>query len=115
ELVRIGPAEILVQSDESLDGLAPPGTALTRRGPELFAPLAATRAVVRCFGGAPESSGLSEHPLAMRALGGLLAYVPAARPAATKTLQHPRMYSIGGAMVLDRAPRRHLHRLEPSS
>src|SRR5207237_10069271 len=26
ELVRIGPAEILVQSDESLDGLAPPGT-----------------------------------------------------------------------------------------
>src|SRR5438874_3070835 len=115
ELVRIGPAEILVQSDESLDGLAPPGAALTRRGPELFAPLAATRAVVRCFGGVPESSGLSEHPLALRALGGLLAYVQEARPAATRTLQHPRLFAIGGTMVLDRATRRNLDLLEPSA
>ncbi|HTD76295.1 MAG TPA: DNA mismatch repair protein MutS, partial [Chloroflexota bacterium] len=115
ELVRIGPAEILVQSDESLDGLAPPGAALTRRGPELFAPLAATRAVVRCFGGVPESSGLSEHPLALRALGGLLAYVQEARPAATRTLQHPRLFAIGGTMVLDRATRRNLDLLESSA
>ena len=70
---------------------------LTRRGPELFAPLAATRAVARCFGGAPESSGLMDHPLALRALGGLLAYVQEARPGATRTLQHPRLYAVGGS------------------
>ena len=115
ELVRIGPSEILVQSDESIDSLAPPGAAITRRGPELFAPLAATRAVVRCFGGAPESSGLADHPLATRALGGLLAYVQEARPAATRTLQHPRLYAVGGTMVLDRASRRNLDLLESSA
>jgi DNA mismatch repair protein MutS len=115
ELVRISPAEILLQSDEPLDGVVPPGIALTRRGPELFAPLAATRAVVRCFGGAPESSGLAEHPLAMRALGGLLAYVQEARPAAIRTLQHPRLFAIGGTMVLDRATRRNLDLLESAA
>ena len=80
--------------------------------PELFAPLAATRAVVRCFGGAPEASGLADHPLALRALGALLAYVGEARPGATRTLQHPRLYAVGGAMVLDRATRRNLDLLE---
>jgi DNA mismatch repair protein MutS len=113
ELVRIGPAEILL--DERIDDLLPPGVAVTQRGPELFAPLAATRAVVRCFGGAPESSGLAEHPLAMRALGGLLAYIGEARPGAMRTLQHPRLYAIGGAMVLDRATRRNLDLLESSN
>src|SRR5919204_379820 len=115
ELVRIGPAEMLVQSDEQLDGVAPPGVAITRRGPELFAPLAATRAVVRCFGGAPESSGLAEHPLALRALGGLLAYIQEARPGASRTLQDPRLFAIGGTMVLDRATRRNLDLLESSA
>ena len=93
ELVRIGPAEVLRDADTSVDDLLPPGAATTRRGPELFAPLAATRAVVRCFGGAPEASGLTDHPLALRALGALLAYVGEARPGATRTLQHPRLYA----------------------
>lgn len=114
ELVRIGPAEVLVETGESLDGIAPPGSVTTQRGPEIFAPLAATRAVVRCFGGAPEASGLADHPLAMRALGGLLAYVQEARPGATRTLEHPRLYAIGGTMVLDRASRRNLDLLESS-
>ena len=114
ELVRIGPSEVLIAEEEH-GQILPQGTVTTRRGPELFAPLAATRAVVRCFSGAPESSGLAEHPLAMRALGGLLAYIAEARPSATKTLQHPRLYSIGGAMVLDRATRRNLDLLESSS
>ncbi|MCA1644983.1 MAG: DNA mismatch repair protein MutS [Chloroflexi bacterium] len=113
ELIRIGPAEVLAAEDVS--ALLPPGTTATRRGPELFAPLAATRAVVRCFGGAPEASGLTEHPLALRALGGLLAYIGEARPAATRTLQHPRLYTMGGSMVLDRATRRNLDLLESSS
>jgi DNA mismatch repair protein MutS len=114
ELVRIGPSEVLIAEEEHGQVL-PAGTVTTRRGAELFAPLAATRAVVRCFGGAPESSGLAEHPLAMRALGGLLAYVAEARPGATRTLQHPRPYTIGGSMVLDRATRRNLDLLEASS
>jgi DNA mismatch repair protein MutS len=113
ELVRIGPAEVLVDEDHSK--LLPQGTAITRRGAEWFAPLAATRAVVRCFGGAPESSGLAEDPLALRALGGLLTYIAEARPGATRTLQHPRLYSVGGSMVLDRATRRNLDLLESSS
>ena len=113
ELVRIGPSEVLIAEEPGQ--LLPQGTVTTRRGPALFAPLAATRAVVRCFGGAPESSGLVEHPLALRALGGLLAYIAEARPGATKTLQHPRLYTIGGSMVLDRATRRNLDLLESSS
>src|SRR5712664_275101 len=106
ELIRIGPAEVLVAED--LSALLAQGTVSTRRGAEIFAPLAATRAVVRCFGGAPESSGLAEYPLALRALGGLLAYIAEARPGATRTLQHPRLYTIAGSMVLDRATRRNL-------
>jgi DNA mismatch repair protein MutS len=95
--------------------MAPPGSTLTRRGAELFAPLAATRSVARCFGGASESTGLMEHPLAVRALGGLLAYVQEARPGATRTLQHPHLYAVGGSMVLDRATRRNLDVLESSA
>jgi DNA mismatch repair protein MutS len=115
ELVRIGPAEILTEATQPLEAVAAPGSVLTRRGPELFTPLAAARTVVRCFGGAPESSGLGDHPLAMRALGGLLAYVQEARPGATRTLSHPRLYTVGGAMVLDRASRRNLDLLESSA
>jgi DNA mismatch repair protein MutS len=115
ELIRIGPAEILLETDHALDDIAPPGSTLTRRGAELFAPLAATRTVARCFGGAPESTGLTEHPLAVRALGGLLAYVQEARPGVTRTLQHPHLYAVGGSMVLDRATRRNLDLLESSA
>jgi DNA mismatch repair protein MutS len=115
ELVRIGPSEILVESGELVDGLAPTGATLTLRGAELFAPLTATRTVSRCFGGAAESTGLNEHPLAVRALGGLLAYVQEARPAAIRTLQHPRLYAVNGAMVLDRVTRRNLDVLESSA
>jgi DNA mismatch repair protein MutS len=115
ELVRIGPAEILAETSEPLDDVVPPGSTVTRRGPEAFAPLTATRAVVRCFGGAPESTGLSENPLAIRALGGLLSYVQEARPAATRTLQYPRLYAVGGTMVLDRATRRNLDILESAA
>ena len=115
ELVRIGPAEVLVETGEALEDLAPPGSTITRRGAEVFAPLAASRSVVRCFGGAPESTGLNDHPLAVRALGGLLAYVQEARPTATRTLQHPRLYAVGGTMVLDRATRRNLDVLESSA
>src|ERR1051326_2504723 len=114
ELIRIGPAEILADASEALDAVIPPGATVTRRGPEVFAPLIATRTVVRCFGGAPEATGLNEHPLATRALGGLLAYVQEARPAATRTLQYPHLYAVGGTMVLDRATRRNLDILESS-
>ena len=68
------------EDDSGLGSALPSGAVPTLRGPELFALSAATRAVVRCFGGAPESSGLAEQPLAMRALGALLAYVGEARP-----------------------------------
>ncbi|MDQ6673503.1 MAG: DNA mismatch repair protein MutS [Chloroflexota bacterium] len=115
ELVRIGPAEVLRDPDTSTDDLLPPGAVATRRGPELFAPLAAARAVARCFGGVAEASGLTDHPLALRALGALLAYVGEARPGATRTLQHPRLYAIGGSMVLDRASRQNLDLLEPAA
>jgi DNA mismatch repair protein MutS len=115
ELIRIGPAEILADASEVLEAVIPPGATVTRRGPEVFAPLIATRTVVRCFGGAPEATGLNEHPLATRALGGLLAYVQEARPAATRTLQYPRLYAVGGTMVLDRATRRNLDILESAS
>jgi DNA mismatch repair protein MutS len=115
EVVRIGPAEILLEGGETLEGVALPGATITRRGAEVFAALAARRGVARCFGGALESTGLGEHPLAIRALGGLLAYVQEARPTATRTLQHPRLYAVGGTMVLDRATRRNLDVLESSA
>jgi DNA mismatch repair protein MutS len=116
ELVRIGPAEcLLVDDDTNLAALLPPGTAVTRRGAEVFAPTATARSVGKCFGGALESTGLADHPLTLRALGALLAYIQEARPAATRTLQHPRLYAVGGAMVLDRASRRNLDLLESSA
>jgi DNA mismatch repair protein MutS len=114
ELVRIGPAEVLHDPDTSVDDLLPPGAVTTHRGPELFAPLAATRTLARCFGGVAEASGLTDHPLAVRALGALLAYVGEARPGATSTLQHPRLYAIGGSMVLDRASRANLDLVDSS-
>jgi DNA mismatch repair protein MutS len=114
ELVRVGPAECLISHDVAHD-LLPPGAATTPRGPELFSPSPAMRVVQRTFGGAPEASGLIEHPLAMRALGALLAYVAEARPGVTRTLQHPRLYAVGGAMVLDRASRRNLDLLESAA
>ncbi len=116
ELVRIGPAEcLLTEGDDAIVSVLPPGVATTRRGPELFAGTAARRAVVRTFGGAPEASGLIEQPLALRAIGALLAYVQEARPGVTRTLQHPRIYAVGGAMVLDRASRKNLDLLESSA
>ena len=57
---------------------------------------------------------MTEHPLVVRALGGLLAYVQEGRPGATRTLQHPRLYAVGGSMVLDRATRRNLDLLDSS-
>ncbi len=115
EMVRIGPSEVLLASDQPVDDIALPGTTFTRRGPEVFAPLSATRAVARCFAGVADSTGLTEHTLAMRALGGLLGYIDEARPGATRTLQHPRLYAVNGAMVLDRATRRNLDLLESAS
>jgi DNA mismatch repair protein MutS len=117
ELIRIGPAECLLSvGQEHFFGPAlPPGAVATLRGPELFAPQAATRSLVRAFGGAPEAGGLTDRPLALRAVGALLAYVQEARPGATSTLQFPRLYEVGGAMVLDRATRRNLDMLESSA
>src|SRR6266536_3085661 len=114
ELVRVGPAECLFTADFARD-LLPPGAVATERGAELFAPSAAVRAVQRTFGGAPEATGLTEQPLALRALGALLTYIGEARPGVTRTLQHPRTYTVGGAMVLDRASRRNLDLLESSA
>jgi DNA mismatch repair protein MutS len=48
-------------------------------------------------------------------MGALLAYVQEARPGMTRTLQHPRVYAVGGAMVLDRATRRNLDLIESST
>lgn len=114
ELVRVGPAECLLTNDFPADVL-PPGSVTTPRGAEMFAPTAALRVVQRTFGGAPEASGLVDQPLALRALGALLTYVGEARPGVTRTLQYPRLYAVGGAMVLDRASRRNLDLLESSA
>ncbi len=114
ELVRVGPAECLLPPEFAAD-LLPPGAASTTGGAEHFAPTAATRVVQRTFGGVPEATGLVDQPLALRALGALLAYVAEARPGVTRTLQHPRLYAVGGAMVLDRASRRNLDVLESSA
>jgi DNA mismatch repair protein MutS len=115
ELVRIGPAEcLLVEGEDHLVDALPPGAVATKRGPELFALQAATRTLVRSLGGTPEASGLVDTPLALRAVGGLLAYVQEARPGATRTLQYPRLYEVGGAVVLDRASRRNLELIDSS-
>jgi DNA mismatch repair protein MutS len=114
ELTRVGPAECLVcqGQEEQLANALPPGTVTTIRGADVFAPHAASRALVRAFGGAPEAGGLTDYPLALRAVGALLAYVHESRPGATASLQFPRVYDVAGAMVLDRATRRNLDVLE---
>ncbi len=115
EITRIGPAECLAaQDDDAIEDAAPPGAHVTRRGPESFAPQSAVRALTRRYGGAPESTGLAESPLAMRAAGALLAYVQETRPSAVETLGHPRLYAATGTMLLDRATRRNLDLIESS-
>ncbi|MBV9173499.1 MAG: DNA mismatch repair protein MutS [Chloroflexi bacterium] len=116
ELIRIGPAECLISEEAiKLEPYLPPATIATKRSPALFAATSAARAVTRCFGGAPDATGLRDHPLALRALGALLSYVEEARPAAIGTLRQPRLYSLNGAMVLDRATRRNLDLLEAAA
>ncbi len=115
ELTRVAPTECLVEREESLDGIVPPGAHLTRRAPELFAGQPAARVLARRFGGTYEATGLADHPLALRAAGALLAYVQEARPSAVRTLRPPRLYATGGTMLLDRATRRNLDLLETSS
>ncbi len=115
ELVRIGPAECLaVEGDDGVEDAAPPGAHVTRRGPEVFAAQSAARALTRRYGGAVESTGLVESPLAMRAAGALLAYVQETRPSAVETLGHPRLYAATGTMLLDRATRLNLDLIESS-
>jgi DNA mismatch repair protein MutS len=115
ELVRVGPAEVLVAGGDALTpGLLPPGAHATERGPELFALRAAERALVGAFGGRAEALGLEDAPLALRAAGALVQYVRETQPGALRTLQPPRPYAASGTMVLDRATRRNLELLEPS-
>ncbi|MBX5492174.1 MAG: DNA mismatch repair protein MutS [Chloroflexi bacterium] len=130
ELARLAPAEILVSQgaagaeDPALRGAVPEGSRVTACPPESFQPERARRAVLEHFG-APHLAALgfgdgttgtrpaSERlPVAVSALGALLAYLRETQAAALALLDRVHVYAVSGAMVLDAATRRNLELLE---
>jgi DNA mismatch repair protein MutS len=119
ELVRLGPAECLVPSQDipdTADALAeilPPGARATPRPVSSFASHRAAERLRRHFETAAVASlGLDERPLAARATSAILEYVEETLPAATSLLDRLELYAVEGSMVLDAATRRSLELTE---
>ena len=119
ELVRLGPAECLVPSQdidgeaEALTDLLPPGARATPRPLSSFAPHRAGDRLRRHFQTAAVASlGLEERPLAARATAAILEYVEETLPSAVSLLDRLELYAVEGSMVLDAATRRSLELTE---
>jgi len=119
ELVRLGPAECLVPSQEvdgeaeALAELLPPGARATPRPLSSFAPHRAADRLRRHFQTAAVASlGLEERPLAARATAAILEYVEETLPSAVGLLDRLELYAVEGSMVLDAATRRSLELTE---
>jgi DNA mismatch repair protein MutS len=119
ELIRLGPAECLVPSQDidaeadSLTDLLPSGARATPRPLSSFSPHRAGDRLRRHFQTAAVASlGLEERPLAARATAAILEYVEETLPAAIGLLDRLELYAVEGSMVLDGATRRSLELTE---
>jgi DNA mismatch repair protein MutS len=119
DLIRLGPAEVVIPSQELDDDatrmteLLPAGTRTTARPLSSFSPHRAADRLRRHFRTAAVASlGLDERPLAARATAAVLEYVEETLPAAVGLLDRLDLYAVEGSMVLDGATRRSLELTE---
>jgi DNA mismatch repair protein MutS len=119
ELVRLGPAECLVPSQDTdtdplaLTELLPSGARVTPRPISSFSPHRAADRLRRHFQTAAVAGlGLDERPLSARATAAILEYVEETLPSAIGLLDRLELYAVEGSMVLDGATRRSLELTE---
>ncbi|MEB3238798.1 MAG: DNA mismatch repair protein MutS, partial [Cyanobacteriota bacterium] len=106
ELQQLDAAELLLPGDGPLPEWLPERLRCTRPGRTAFAAPEARAALLQRFRLASlDGLGLGEAPLALRAAGGLLAYLESTQPA---PLEPPTVWYAGDQLVLDAQTRRNL-------
>jgi len=112
ELLQLEAAELLVPGDPSASdphGWCPPGLHRTPQPRTPFAAAEAAATLKQRFGLASlDGLGLGAMPLALRAAGGLVAYLDGTVSEARVPLDLPTTWHPGDALVLDAATRRNL-------
>ncbi|MBW4530006.1 MAG: DNA mismatch repair protein MutS [Aphanothece saxicola GSE-SYN-MK-01-06B] len=113
ELLQLEPAEVVWPGQGDSPAWCPEGLRLTPLARTPFDATEAAALLRRRFGLASlDGLGLGEAPLALRAAGGLLAYLdttqPAEESAAAIPLERPRLWHAGDQLVLDAQTRRNL-------
>ncbi|MFN8522050.1 MAG: DNA mismatch repair protein MutS [Chloroflexota bacterium] len=113
EMVRVGPAECLVDVEgpagQPLPELLAPGTRATPRPSSAFSPHRAGERLRSHFQTATVAAlGLDTRPLAACATAALLGYIEESIPSALELFDRVDIYDVGGRMVLDSATRRSL-------
>ncbi len=112
ELLRLGPAELLVPSGAS-DSPAHLETHVTTTDPHAWREHVARRTLLEHFGvRSLESFGLEERPLALRAAGALLQYLIEMSGGEVSHLHDLVVYRTDTFMALDAATRRNLELIE---
>ena len=105
ELARLGPAEVLLSKDASLD----PSYAVTRLDSDCFSADVARERLQRHLGVTTlDGFGLSASPLAAAACGAILRYLEDTQKGILALVQGLRTYSTSAHMVLDAATVRNL-------
>jgi DNA mismatch repair protein MutS len=114
ELARLAPAELLVpDSEHTLQGQA---KTVTRLPNWRFEEGQARQTLLRHFGVSTLAGfGCEEKPLAVRAAGGVLAYLQETQKGAVGQIQRLATYSTAGYMALDANTRRNLELTESLS
>ncbi|HUG14340.1 MAG TPA: DNA mismatch repair protein MutS [Thermomicrobiales bacterium] len=116
ELLRLNPAEIVARADEPLLESAPPAVARSIERNEAWRLDDATDALRAHFGVASlEGFGCVGEPLAVRAAGGLLAYLQGTQRNSLRQITSLSTYSMSRFMSLDAQTRRNLELVESSS
>ena len=109
EIERLGPAELLVDEDEPLDGVFGERIRITRRPPWHFEHDSASRLLCNQFGTRDLSGfGCEEFVRGVSAAGALLQYVTDTQKAALPHLQSIRAQVRGDAVIMDGPTRRNL-------
>lgn len=113
ELLQLEAAEVVWPGEETQPAWCPPGLRLVHQPRTPFEAPAARAALLARFRMANLAGlGLAEAPLALRAAGGLLAYLDSTHALAEDRgaipLERPRLWHPGDALVLDAQTRRHL-------
>lgn len=107
ELARLGPAEVLIPEDYSLDGLWSGN--VTDAEAWRFDLERATEKLKEHFGAATlDGFGIGDEPLAIRAAGALVDYLGQSQQQALRLLTSLSNYSLSDFMVLDAETRRNL-------